>query len=290
MADGTLPENSHLSRDRHPQLDLFIADLFDPGASIKDDQASMENPIFALKPGDMRQITYEYSNKKIAVECGPHGRATIHDKDLWIYAISQLMKERNAGNPIGRQINFVAYDFLVTTNRPTNNLGYNRLRDALRRLHQTTIRTSIHTGSQPSEEGFHLIEHYHIERDDGRRMVSITMTLPDWLMNSIIMGEVLTISRDYFRIRKPLDRRIYELARKHCGKQTEWRIGLDKLHQKTGSTATLRNFRIAVRSLVESNDLPSYRVTFDADTDVVSFYLRSTKAAMKQLQRQLSGA
>ncbi len=28
--------------------------------------------------------------------------------------------------------------------------------------------------------------------------------------------------RDYFRLRKPLERRMYELARKHCGKQDEW--------------------------------------------------------------------
>ncbi len=33
--------------------------------------------------------------------------------------------------------------------------------------------------------------------------------------------EVLTLPPDYFRLRKPTERRIYEIARKHCGKQAE---------------------------------------------------------------------
>jgi hypothetical protein len=38
--------------------------------------------------------------------------------------------------------------------------------------------------------------------------------------------EVLTLHRDYFRLRKPLERRMYELARKHCGQQATWSICL----------------------------------------------------------------
>uniref|UniRef100_UPI001583636F replication initiator protein A n=1 Tax=Candidatus Williamhamiltonella defendens TaxID=138072 RepID=UPI001583636F len=41
----------------------------------------------------------------------------------------------------------------------------------------------------------------------------------------------------YFRIRKAIDRRLYEIARKHCAHQGEFTIALEKLHLKTGSTA-----------------------------------------------------
>ena len=41
-----------LAPDRHPQMDFFIADIFD--AALKDDVASMEHPLFALKAGDRR--------------------------------------------------------------------------------------------------------------------------------------------------------------------------------------------------------------------------------------------
>lgn len=34
-------------------------------------------------------------------------------------------------------------------------------------------------------------------------------------------SEILTISRDYFRLRKPLESRLYELARKCCGQNAK---------------------------------------------------------------------
>ena len=93
--------------------------------------------------------------------------------------------------------------------------------------------------------------------------------MPDWLYRAIEANQVKTISPDYFRLRKPLDRRIYELCAKHCGKQKEWHISLELLHKKSGSMATLREFRRAVRSLVASNDLPDYRLTYDDKKDVL---------------------
>ena len=81
--------------------------------------------------------------------------------------------------------------------------------------------------------------------------------------------QVKTISADYFRLRKPLDRRIYELCAKHCGTQKEWHISLEILHRKSGSMATLRCFRQAIKELVASNDLPDYRLTYDDKKDVL---------------------
>ena len=71
------------------------------------------------------------------------------------------------------------------------------------------------------------------------------------------------------RLCKPLDRRIDELCAKHCGKQKDWHISLEILHRKSGSMATLREFRRTVRSLVASNDLPDYRLTYDDKKDVL---------------------
>ena len=82
---------------------------------------------------------------------------------------------------------------------------------------------------------------------------------------------IVKISPNYFRLRKPLDRRIYELARKHCGKQRSWSISIELLHKKTGSTAPIRNFKIAIKSLVESNDLPDYKLEYDIEKNIVIF-------------------
>jgi plasmid replication initiation protein len=120
-----------------------------------------------------------------------------------------------------------------------------------------------------------------IERDQDDRMVAVEVTLPDWLYRSIKSKQVLTLSRDYFRLRKPLDRRIYELARKHCGKQSRWQVGLATLHEKTGSTAPIRNFRGSIRDLVLSNELPDYLVEFDDGSDMVTFYPRNMSFRLK---------
>ena len=64
---------------------------------------------------------------------------------------------------------------------------------------------------------------------------------------------------------------VYELARKHCGKQPEWRVTLKTLLEKSGSTTTLKAFRQAIKSLAESDDLPDYSVAFDAENDMLIF-------------------
>jgi hypothetical protein len=107
------------------------------------------------------------------------------------------------------------------------------------------------------------------ENDDKSPIIAIEVTLPDWLFRSMEAKQVKTISADYFRLRKPLDRRIYELCAKHCGKQKEWHISLEILHRKSGSMATLRRFRQAIKELVASNDLPDYRLTYDDKKDVL---------------------
>src|SRR3546814_3483647 len=79
---------------------------------------------------------------------------------------------------------------------------------------------------------------------------------------------VLTLHRDYFRLRKPLERRIYELARKHCGAQEKWSISVETLQKKTGASSHLRAFRSMLRDLVAHDHLPDYAVEMNGDTEI----------------------
>jgi len=279
-----------LSPDRHPQRDFFIADLFD--WSPKDDTASMEHPLFALKAGDRRERTYERKGVTVRISPGGRGRATIHDKDVWIYCISQLVEAMNRRREdVSRTVRFTAHDFLVTTNRRTDGDSYERMGDALERLRGTTIITNIETASLRERRGFGLIDSFRIiERDrKTQRMVAVEVTLPDWLYRSVKAHQVLTLSRDYFRLRKPLDRRIYEIARKHCGRQSRWSVRLAVLHEKSGSRDLLRKFREDMRALAKANDLPDYRVVYDAPSDSVAFYARGAKGSKAQIADMLDG-
>ena len=82
--------------------------------------------------------------------------------------------------------------------------------------------------------------------------------------------EVLTLHRDYFRLRKPLERRIYELARKHCGQQDEWSISLELLKKKCGSASEDYEFRRLVGTIckedAQHNHMPDYALTLRAIT------------------------
>ena len=256
---------------RHPQKDFFVADIMD--VSMKDDMASMEHPFFALQAGDMRVRRYERNGYSVEVQPGHGGCATIHDKDIWIYCISQMIEAMNRGrDDVTRTVRFTAYDFLHTTNRDTQGDGYKRMCDALARLRNTGIETNIETSGQREHKGFGLIGEWTVIKKTGGRMVAVEVVLPEWLFRSVQAKQVLTLSPDYFRIRKALDRRIYELARKHCGSQRQWQCTLATLFEKSGSRDKIRNFRGAIKALAIANDLPDYKVSLV--DDLVTFLRR----------------
>ncbi|WP_271829595.1 replication initiator protein A [Commensalibacter communis] len=268
-------EKKHLSPKKHKQTDFFIADIFN-NLTFQDDIASMEHPLFALKAGDIKTRKYEHNNFSIVIAPNAeYGMATIHDKDIWIYCISKLMQAIYEEKEISRTVHFTIYDYLITTNRHTSGSDYSRAKDALERLRGTSITTNIETAQTREAHGFGLIDAWRVVEEKDGRMVRVSVTLPDWLYRSITANQVLTISPDYFRLRKPLDRRIYELARKHCGNQKEWKIGLELLLRKTGSSEKLKGFRQSIKSLVATNELPDYSVAYDLESDMVIFTQKS---------------
>ncbi len=240
--------------------DFFLCDVFD--ALPKNDLASMEHPLFSLSTRPDRSVV-KYVHNDVSVQVTPsvRGRATIHDKDILIYCISQLIAALNAGKQVARTLQLRAHDLLIATHRETSGDSYRRLRDAFERLAGTRITTNIATGDSETTTGFGLIESWKIvRRTRGGRMVHVTVTLSEWLFRAVKSGAVLTLSRDYFRLRRPLERRIYELARKHCGRQREWHVSVETLLKKSGSTSPRRVFRAMVREMIQRDPLPDYQV------------------------------
>ena len=266
-AGGLLP-------DRHRQADFFVCDIFD--AIPKDDLASMEHPIFSLatRP-DRRILEYEHNGVQITVTPSVKGLATIHDKDILIFCISQLMAALNAGRAVSRTLQLKAHDLLVATNRETSGDAYRRLREAFERLAGTRITTNIATGEVEITSGFGLIEKWEIVRKArGGKMVSVAVTLSEWLYRAVVSKSVLTLSRDYFRLRKPLERRIYELARKHCGRQPTWTVSVETLLKKSGSASPRRVFRKMMRDMIAADHLPDY-VMSEEPGDLIRFAPRT---------------
>ena len=243
---------------------FFVPDLFD--VLPKGDLGSMEHPMFSLSTRrDLRILSYAHNGVEITVTPSVKGLATIHDKDVLIYCISQIMAAINAGRPVARIVRLKAADLMAATGREASGDGYHRLREAFERLAGTRITTNIVTGDVEVTTGFGLIESWQILRHArGGRMVSVSVTLSEWLYQALLSKSVLTLSRDYFRLRKPLERRVYELARKHCGRQPEWRVSLQVLHHKSGSASPRRVFRKMIRDMILADTLPDYRLCEEA--------------------------
>jgi plasmid replication initiation protein len=229
----------------------------------------MEHPLFSLatKP-DMRELTYGTDENGVLIIPSGMGLPTIFDKDILIFCVSQLVHRQNQGLPIGKTVRFSARELSIATNRPIGGNHYKRLEQAFMRLRGTTFKTNIRTGGKAETRIFGMIdEGGFVMKDDGSyRLDYCEVVLSDWLMRSIEASEVLTLSEDYFRLRRPLERRIYEIARKHCGHQKRWNIGLEKLQLKTGSSAPLKRFRHNLRQIIEDDHTPDYRIELtDAD-------------------------
>ena len=266
--------------ERHPQYDLFICDVGD--AVLKDVMPQMEHPFYSLSKKPETAIRrYEHNGQWIQVVPSVKGLATIYDKDILIYCVSQIMAKLRKGKPVSKRVRINSRELLIFTNRGTAGKDYEALQEALERIRGTTISTNIRTGDEEQTDTFGLIDSSSIRRKHGLdgRLVSCEITLSDWIFNAIRHNEVLTLHRDYFRLRKPIERRIYELARKHCGQQPSWRISLNTLLKKSGSKSSDKEFRRSVRELAASDHLPDYKVSFDTAEDMVAFVNRGTMKA-----------
>ncbi len=263
--------------DRHPQEDFFILDISD--VVPKDDTASMEHPMFSLatKP-DMRHLLYKSGENSLEIIPSSLGLPSIKDKDILIFCISQLMHRKNRGEEIGKRVRFSARELMMATNRNTDGREYKRVEKAFQRLQGTQFKTSIRTGSKKEVRIFSLIdEGGYVMREEGEwRLDYCEVVLSDWFMRAIEANEVVSISEDYFRLRRPLERRIYEIARKHCGNQKRWHINLANLQDKTGSNAPLKKFRHNIRQIIENDHLPFYQLELTVD-DLVIFRPRQNR-------------
>ena len=262
--------------ERHPTGDFFIAEVTD--AMPKDDTASMAHPFFSLatKP-DQRHLQYGSGENRIDIIPSTAGLPTIMDKDILIFCISQAMHRKNKGQPISKRVRFSARELSIATNRPIGGNHYKRLERAFVRLRGATFKSNIRTGGRVETRIYGLIdEGGFVMKDDGSfRLDYCEVVLSDWIMRAIESNEVVSISRDYFRLRRPLERRLYEIARKHCGNSPKWHIGLEKLQDKTGSNAPIKKFRHSLREIIKADVTPFYQFELNPESDLVTIRPRT---------------
>ncbi|HGO6074953.1 TPA: replication initiator protein A [Burkholderia cepacia] len=274
------PPRKGLAPQRYIQRDFFYADLVD--VSPKGDRHSMEHPFYSLKKqADTEIRQYQHNDVEITIKPSVIGMPTIWDKDIMIYATSQLVEGINSGrkDASNRTVRFIAYDYFVATERGTSGAEYEALEKGLERLEGVRIKTNIAGGGKRDRRGFGMIESWKIvEREHDDRMAAIEITLSTWAFNAIKELEVLSINRDYFRLTGGLERRLYELARKHCGNQPTWTVSEEILFKKSGSTGNIREFRRLLKAIIAADSIPDYRMRYHEQKRQIQFYTKDMKA------------
>lgn len=264
-------DNKQLKQLKYPNGDLFVIDALD--VIIKDDMPTMEHPFYSLSKKPDRDVRrYEHKDKWIEFRPSIKGLPTIYDKDLIIYAISNLVAAFEEGEELPKEVEIDPYAFFLFTQRGTGGRAYDALRDSLDRLDGTRFRTNITMGGVMVDKWQGIIDDATlITNSKNNKPELLRIKLSDMVLNNIKKRDVLTLNRDYFRLKKPIERRIYELARKHVGMQSSWEVRVDTLHKKTGTRGNIRLFRQSLKHLHEHDHLPDYHINFDTDLDKVSF-------------------
>src|SRR6201998_335634 len=133
MASESSNPDQHLVQAKHANGDLFICDVAD--AVLKDLIPQMEHPFFSLsKKPDVEIRRYEHNGNWLEIVPSVKGLATIYDKDILIYCISQIMEKLKRKEPVGPRVKITSYDLLVFTNRGTSGPEYDGLIKAIELL------------------------------------------------------------------------------------------------------------------------------------------------------------
>ena len=110
------------------QPDLFVVLEAIHDWPVKDDVSSMEYPIFSLsKNRDTRIRVYSRAGRSIRIIPSAVGAATVFDKDILIYCISQIVRGHDAGIKVSRRVRVDVYPFLLGTRRSTGGAAYERV-------------------------------------------------------------------------------------------------------------------------------------------------------------------
>lgn len=249
------------------QIDLF-APAFGDIAS-RDGIDLMEFPFFSLAKRT-RYEPIEYHNEErgisIVVSGGkPHGIATIWDRDVLIWCVSQIVEARDRGETPDRTIYFHPYQLLKAVRRSVSKRDYVRFEKALKRLHNSTVNTTIRTDEETRDLGFHWIETFRTARSNktGEGVGMWSVTLSDWLYEAAMNDRlILTIDDDYFLLTGGRERWLYLVARKHGGYQEHgFSMPMKTLYEKAATSEEYKYWAREIRKIVKADGMPGYHLS-----------------------------
>lgn len=247
------------------QFELFALEILD--FSLKDEIDGMTLPIFAINPKAQKDKFYDWirHDGKVRMRLeAPSGRPTQHDKDLVIFVVSALMNEFNSSGIVPDAIELQTRQYLLGTDRSVGGAQYKQFGETLDRVHHLTVVVAEEDPEKGTEVITKELAYFSktevtVRKDNGE-ILAVRVHITDWLKKQLSNKNVLTLSKEYFKLSGPLERRLYEICRKYCGSQKTWKVSLPVLHNLTGSAATYKEFKRKILGIIKENNIPDYIV------------------------------
>jgi len=275
--ENTILHRSHTHRapssDR--QADIFVPTLYDVGT--RDSRSIMDVAVFRLSKREKRAgevIRYDLPDGYVEVKAGPDGMASIWDYDIVLMLISHLTDAMNRycegkEDKPGRTFRPHVSEILKFCRKGDGGRQIEEVEKALDRLRGTTIKSVRERPGIGGKRGLREIKAEGLIGDytvlsytETGKIASVEIEIPKWLHREVTerkRPDVLTVHPDYFLIEPGIGRFIYRLARRAAGKSVaKWSFQL--IYQRSGSTGTFKKFTFTLRKLIETNDLPEYRL------------------------------
>ena len=232
--------------------------------ALRDLQDLMAYPFFSLSKRRMEPIDYTSGKVSIHVESlSERGIATIWDADILIWAASQIVEARDKKLNSSRLITATPYEILSFLGRGTSGTDYLNLKNALDRLRNTSVTTSLRS---PASTEFTWINEWKPCQRGLNKPSGIALLFPEWFYDSAQKkSRILTVDRAYLGLTSTLERWLYRLVRKHGGKQQDgWYFDFEHLYQKSGSLSPFSRFAFEMRAIIGRQPLPGYTLFMEA--------------------------
>lgn len=211
---------------------------------------------------------------KIEVVAGRDlGVPTMYDADLLFYVLTRVVNAIDHGvDPEhARMQEFSVRDFLRATGRVTTGEAYAAFDQSLERLLAARIKTNIETVDDDETMGVdgsftwfdsQTLVSYHKSPNGHRRRARVRISLGKWLLGHLVNNRnAFRLHQDYFELSSGVERRLYNIARVHVGRQDQFVILLPNLLPKVGTALSLAKFGKLMRDIAERDPLPEYSIS-----------------------------
>ncbi len=234
---------------------------------VQNDRHMMVYSLFGLSKDKVEALpTYDDGKVRIEVRAPKNvGVATIWDKAVLLYAISLLREKMEQGKAVAKlgELHFTTSDLQRIVGKTAGGSAYDKIEGALERLQGTQIKTNLETGGEGETGAFSWISDYKLlyqRKKDGERAVrGLKLTLSGWVARAALGHNLLTYDDQYFAL-KPVEKRLYEIARAHLARGNGFWMALEPLRKRVGSDNDLRKFKNALGPVLENDRIPGYGV------------------------------